>query len=133
MKERLKNNIAILKQHNLTHEPVYHITDGKKYEVGLIDEIVKDCEKIIKDEEQGLIVRLPCKVGDSCYFVTKVEEDFELLYGYVKSISIEKDNIWLGCVYKGGLSYWHTSKDKELFFNFTEAEKKLAELKGEEK
>ena len=84
-------------------------------------------------EEQGLLVRLPCKVGDDCYFVRKVEEHYELLYGYVKGISIDEDIIWIFGVYKLGLHYWHTSKDKELFFNAFEAEKKLKELKGEEK
>ena len=52
MYERLKSNIAILKQHNLTHEPVYHITDGKKHEVDLINEIVEDCEEIFNDESK---------------------------------------------------------------------------------
>lgn len=81
--------------------------------------------------ENRTLIELPCKVNDTCYFVTQLEEDFDLCYGYVKAISIDKDGIWLACVYNNGLSYWHKSNDKRLFFNSAEAEAKLKELKGE--
>lgn len=85
MEERLKNNIAILKQHNLSHIPVFHITDGKKHEVELIDEIVEDCEKIFKDEEQGLIKRFPCKVGDRVYSIWS---------GLGQDQTVKADTVW---------------------------------------
>ena len=80
-------------------------------------------------EEQGLLKRLPCKVGDDCYFVTKVAEEYELLCGLVISICIDNGGIWFSCRYSVGMSYWHNSKDKDLFFTLPEAEKKLKELK----
>lgn len=49
--ERFKQNLEILKQHNITHEPIYHITDGKLHEVELINEIVKDGEELLKNEK----------------------------------------------------------------------------------
>lgn len=132
MKERLKNNIAILKQHNLTHEPVYHITDGKLYEIDLINEIVEDCEEIFKDEEQGLIVRLPCKVGDNVYIpypsFNEIEEWQVVSFHICENIVLRLRNF----------KNEHIALDikdlgKEWFFTRAEAEKKLKELKGEEK
>ena len=140
MKERLKNNIAILKQHNLTHEPVYHITDGKKHEVELINEIVEDCEEIFNDEEQGLIVRLPCKAGSYIYRVTgdkrkKAPEKCEVV-GVWLSEDEKSSRVRLYCLKNKGI--WYSTElplsefGKTLFVEKKQAEKKLKELKGEE-
>lgn len=93
------------------------------------EEIIKELSEYKKLEEQGLIVRLPCKVGDTCYFVTKVAEEYELLCGQVISICIDNGGIWFYCYYSVGMSYWHNSENKDLFFTKAEAEKKLEELK----
>lgn len=131
MNERLKNNIAILKQHNLTHEPIYHITDGKKHEVDLINEIVTDCEEIFNDEEQGLIVRLPCKVGDKVYHIVKEPFsdyviDEETVYGFGDwgdglglRLRINSCSPSIKCF------------GDNLFLTRAEAEKKFKQLKGE--
>lgn len=92
-----------------------------------IDKLAELEDKI----ENGTLIKLPCKVGDDAYFVIKHEEDWLIEIGYVTAISIDKDGIWIACRYSSGLSYWHNRKDKKLFFNCAEAEKKLKELKGE--
>lgn len=128
MKERLKNNIAILKQHNLTGRPVFHITDGHKYEMDLINEIVEDCEEIFNDEEQGLLVKLPCKVGDTVYLCI-ADDIFEWK---VVSIEIFDFDTVLRLGHKGSLDYaaeYVSSLGKRLFTTRAEAEKKLSEIK----
>lgn len=135
--ERLKNNIEILKRHNLTHEPVSYITDGKKHEIDLINEIVEDCEKILNDEEQGLIVKLPCKVGDTFYRVTqdcgiyRIIED--KVFGFIIRPSMEKENRKVLICNSWGTSFWLGESNYEPYefvtLNKAEAEKRLEEIK----
>ena len=120
MNERLKSNIAILKQHNLTHEPVYHITDGKKHEVELIHEIVEDCEEIFNDEKQGLLVRLPCKVESKVYHIYTCP--LEIAEHTVCGFSIEDGEVII--IDENDNRY----NSNELLFSHAEAKKKL---KGE--
>ena len=83
--------------------------------------------------ENGTLIELPCKVGDTAYYVVKHENDYVIEKGLVKCISVEVNDIWISCHYKSGLNYWHKYKENydKLFFNYAEAEKKLKELKGE--
>ena len=80
--------------------------------------------------ENGTLIDLPCKVGDTVYYVIKHEEDYVMEVGFIRSISIQPDGIWLACHYNSGLSYWHKHKDEKLFFDIAEAEAKLKELQG---
>lgn len=134
MNERLKNNIAILRQHNLTHEPVYHITDGHKHEVDLINEIVEDCEEIFNDEEQGLIKRFPCKVGTIVYTIRKEDwtAEYTMVASMVKGFSDCGDGLGLRFILPFGSPAVSLIGDR-IFFACPEAEKKLAELKKENK
>ena len=95
--------------------------------------IYKRLHEIEDKIEQGKMIELPCKVGDCAYFVGKYEEGYDMLFGYVQAISIDKDGCWIACHYEGGLSYWHKDNDKNLFFSAKEAEKRLRELQGETK
>jgi hypothetical protein len=72
--DRLKENIETLCTHNERHIPVYHITDGKKHEIDLIREIVSDCREILDKIEQGTLIELPCKVGDTVYVIASCND-----------------------------------------------------------
>ena len=80
--------------------------------------------------ENGTLVETPCKVGDTVYFVPQSDV---IEVGYVKGISIQNDGIWIACHYASGLSYWHSYKYENLYFNYAEAEAKLKELQEYEK
>lgn len=75
-------------------------------------------------EEQGLLLKLPCKVGDECYVPNATfKRVFEV---YCISISKDKENIWVRC--GNGLMYiWN----EEIFATKEEAEAKLKELENE--
>lgn len=81
--------------------------------------------------EQGVLVELPCKVGDSIYWVTTIPDEISphsLLRGTVQGVSIQTDGIWIYAHYDAGLTYWHSDL-KDLFFTKDAALKRLEELK----
>lgn len=82
------------------------------------------CGKDYEDlEEQGLIVRLPCKVGDKFWYIScKLEIIAEAVF------ELSTNGKFWG-IYDS-MSNLHLIKN--IFFTYAEAEKKLKELKGEE-
>ena len=80
-------------------------------------------------EEQGLLLRLPCKVGDTLYQVNG-----EIGEHIVNAISIHPSKVII-CTenYKTGIGFSFDANriGKRYFLTKEEAEKKLAEMKGE--
>lgn len=124
-----------------------------------IDEWMKTCEELqekVKEqeetieqlseykrlEEQGLLVRLPCKVGDTFYRVTYFYGGYKIItdtvFGFTIRPSMNIENRKVLICNSMGASFWlgeHYEKEC-IFYEFitldkVEAEKKLAELKGE--
>lgn len=100
----------------------------------------KICEKLgeYEDlEEQGLMLRLPCKIGDTIYEVSYENREFVIKEHIVKEfiyrayrfprieIYCENENGFLACNNIGKL-------DECLFLTKAEAEAKLKELRGGE-
>ena len=98
------------------------------------------CEKLADyedAEEQGLLLRLPCKVGDTIYIVMRLHyQPNGLDMSQYKEIEeVKVDNITIG------KPYWQINGDeheflvedfgKSIFLTKEEAEQKLAEMKGE--
>lgn len=82
-------------------------------------------------EEQGLLLRLPCKVGDTVYVPTRnfVSELRIIL------ISIERDNIFFHWRLNTGIypnldGFTSSYIGKMVFFTCEEAEAKLKEMEG---
>ena len=80
--------------------------------------------------ENGTLIELPCKVGDTVYYTLK---DEDLFVGKIVGIAIEPNGTWVHAIYNTGLHMWHKSEDigKDIFLIRSEAEKKLEELRGE--
>lgn len=87
-------------------------------------------------EEQGLLLRLPCKVGDTIYEVSYENREFVIKEHIVKEfiyrtyrfprieIYCENENGFLVCNYIGKL-------DECLFLTQSEAEQKLKEMESD--
>ena len=82
-------------------------------------------------EEQRLLIRLPCKVGDTVYVPTRnfVSELRIIL------ISIERDNVFFYWILNTGIypnlnGFTASDIGKMVFFTYEEAEAKLAEMEG---
>lgn len=78
-------------------------------------------------EEQGLLLRLPCKVGDTIYLVDFEEKTFD--EATVNSIEIDtRDNrVLINSDYEVGT--W--SEDNYVFYSKEEAEQALVEIEKE--
>lgn len=88
-------------------------------------------------EEQGLLIKLPCKVGDIVYLLLRRLDNgkLEILKSrclkYIRTETNEKWSMWYGCKEIGNtLEFTRDLFGKEVFFTKREAEKKLAELEG---
>lgn len=79
--------------------------------------------------EDGLLVDLPCKVGDTVFY--KCPDDDDYRRGEIVGIAIEKNGKWFHAVYEGGLNMWHKIEEIVQIVFFTEAEAKLKDLRGE--
>ena len=94
--------------------------------------------KSYKDKiEQGTLIELPCKVGDTAYHLTSANtlEELgvaEIFDGEVTSISKDKDGLWISCHYNNGLNFWYSKREigRKLFFTREEAENRLKELQN---
>lgn len=94
--------------------------------------------KDIEDaEEQGLLLRLPCKVGDKLYCITPYAKE-PIITTHVLQINIkqffnEKIIVRIDVMDKMGEScYFLDDIGKKVFLSREEAEAKLAEMEGAE-
>lgn len=80
--------------------------------------------KAYKDaEEQGLLLRLPCKVGSTVYYI----DDYEIYSDKVDSINIRKENEeYIFCI--AFMDYRADDFGKTVFLTREEAEQALAEM-----
>jgi regulator of replication initiation timing len=91
----------------------------------LTDEDVDKWEEYKQSEEQGRLIKLPCKVGDTAYEITGATT-----HGYDwKYLTYEKAYVH-GTVFNLGRLY---DIGKTVFLTKSEAEAKLKELRGGEK
>lgn len=84
-------------------------------------------------EEQGRLIKLPCKVGDTVYCI----ENKEIYTCIVEKISISKNNgVWVEISFPKeipdivAIEYNSNDMGKIVFLAKTEAETKLEELRG---
>lgn len=98
-----------------------------------IDAVYRKLKAYEDVEEQGLLLTLPCKVRDTVYVPTRnfVSELRIIL------ISIEKDNVFFHWRLNTGIypnlnGFTASDIGKMVFFNYEEAESKLAEMEGRE-
>lgn len=86
--------------------------------------------------ENGTLLELPCKVGDTTWYIFDFGsvdgECISIDKGIITGIFIQQNDIQIECYYENGVRALHCLKgNQRLFFDKAEAEHKLAELKGE--
>lgn len=79
--------------------------------------ITRKCDEWVRAEEHGLILRLPCKVGDTVYTLQVDEEKFEHFHCGVKIEKIDFD-FWMIPIF-----------GKTIFLTQAEAEEALRKMK----
>ena len=102
------------------------------------EEDLNHIQDLIDAEEQGLLLKLPCKVGDEVFVLVYVHGEWIQPF-VVSQISILKYGIEFILSYNGKdekLRYWSTRKGIEdinsiVFLTKEEAEAKLKEMVGE--
>ena len=92
-----------------------------------------DCEVYAP---KSRFIELPCAVGDTVYWVTKLcdengRQESAIHEGTIISFSLQNDGLWFYCRYKYGLTFWHKIEyfGKTVFLTKEEAEKALNERK----
>lgn len=88
-------------------------------------------------EEQGLLLKPPCIVGDIVYEIAYIYDEYEILKMRVQDISSNKRDVYLYVVntnedsdYNNSISI--TEFGKDLFLTKEEAEKELKRLENEQ-
>jgi hypothetical protein len=94
--------------------------------VGVDD--LKHIQDLIDAEEQGLLLRLPCKVGDTLYAFYYSGDYIMVVAEEVIEITVPKEGILIETY--GGY-YRFDDFGKTVFTTKEEAEKKLESMKGE--
>lgn len=113
---------------------VYCIVDGKKIVVENID-MLKICQrlKLYEDlEEQGFILRLPCKIGSILY--QPIDNQINEYYIIGLRFDITRNKFMYEVTYNIGLDWYNTTCDFDyindaVFLTKEEAEQKLKEMK----
>lgn len=100
-----------------------------------LTEILEKLGKYEDAEEQGLLLRLPCKVGDTIYEVSYENRKYIIREHVVNQfvyISYREPRIEIYCERENGflLSSITGKLDEGLFLTREEAEAKLAEMEG---
>lgn len=76
------------------------------------------------------VIVLPCKVGQTVYFVYETENETMFVdKGKVEGFSFDENGVWFRAIYEHLSSYWHTalSIGDTVFFTKKDAEKALKE------
>lgn len=117
-------------------EPAYKPLKMSKSQMSAEIRRLRKFEKEIKQKiESGLLVELPCKVGDTVLYPMLVNIDGEYGWttnkGFIASYSFDGMSIYFYAVYEAGLTMWHNINDlnKEVFL--TEAMLKELQEKKE--
>ena len=106
--------------------------DGESYWLKDVAELLEELKSYKDLEEQGLLVRLPCKVGDTVYVPTRnFISELRIIM-----ISVDMHGAYFGWKLNSGIypnldGFSINKLGKTVFLTREEAEKKLEEMKNE--
>lgn len=104
--------------------------DGELYWLKDVAELLEELKSYKEAEEQGLLVRLPCKVGDIMFRINKGAKN-PIIELTVTQINITRRSYNLEVIDRdcGELMCFKNDIGKTIFLTREEAEKKLEEMK----
>lgn len=116
--------------HQKTYGTCYE--DGELYWLKDVTELLEELKSYKDLEEQGLLVRLPCKVGDIMFRINKGAKN-PIIELTVTQINITRRSYNLEVIDRdcGELMCFKNDIGKTIFLTREEAEKKLEEMKNE--
>ena len=98
-----------------------------------IEDVIDKLAEYEDLEEQGLLLRLSCKIGDTIWYVDNDDDDYPIKLE-IDTISIDDNkNIWYYAnddVY-GKFSFIDSDFGKTVFLTKAEAKQKLKEMEGD--
>ena len=120
------------------HQKTYGICfeDGELFWLKDVAELLEELKSYKDLEEQGLLVRLPCKVGDTVYVPTRnFVSELRITLVSVDTNEMEMYFSWLlnSGIYPNLDGFSGYELGKTVFLTREEAEKKLDEMKKEER
>lgn len=99
--------------------------------------IAKKCDEWVRAEEQGLLLWLPCKVGDTLYVngvlgVGEAEEYKVIRVDYHSNLSTKRSEFYIEALLlsdpRNSIGFYDKEFGKTVFLTKAEAEKKLKEI-----
>lgn len=96
---------------------------------------MKQLEEYQQLEEQGRLIKLPCKVGDTVYGINidrNIVYALKIISVRIYSYAIYFDYQLIDGIYKNIVSFADGNIGKTVFLTKSEAEAKLKELRGVE-
>lgn len=124
MSERLTERTAVGivgNNREVTNYPLYKVAEDDPLDHNVVAQCFEKLAEYEDLEEQGLLLRLPCKIGDTVYTVC----DWGIESGVVGSIEIIANRIFVNNIYGAMIAEAHN-----IFLTREEAERALAEKKG---
>ena len=114
----------------VTNYPLYKVAKYDELAHGITGQCFDKLAEYEDLEEQGLLLRLPCKVGDTVYILRKNIVNEEQVYDVqYRGITYQKGQRWY--VNIGGLAYFEMDFGKDVFLTQAEAEQKLKEMESD--
>ena len=123
--EHLRNKAEIFKQSCFSVDGVVRCFEES---ADTIEQLIEELKQYKDKEEQGLLISLPCKVGDTVWYVHRTGIDEVEVDSFVFNVNLFVN----ASLYIRGERFGMTlTPYKTLFFTRSEAEEALARMKGE--
>lgn len=121
------DKLADYEDTGLTPERITEINDFFNSKTA---KILAKLQEYQRAEENGLLLMLPCKVGDTVHVLMKRGSSTEIAKGTVRNVRRCNDGVWWVEFYDLWVDIAFDDFGKTVFLTREEAEAKLAEMEG---
>lgn len=128
----VKETFTIMEEERAQAVCFKRLAEERKEEIDAVYQKLKEYEDL---EEQGRLIKLPCKVGDTVWYVDDDDDNYPIKLGIDTISRNDNKNIYYYAnddVHYGKFGFIDSDFGKTVFLTKSEAEAKLKELRGEE-